>query len=358
MKQHRELDCRRETLATGEDSSVLRFVTRADRTVQGLLLLMTESGPTGITEHPLIVNGPEMTIPHAGTVGAVSHRVVCPRRGLLEWTDPAPYIDYFLMRVTHTHALDRVDVPARGGRQSETYTRTISESVEQRIGRSVPGASTGGELLRAQDTRRQQQHSPPRLEQRFYREQDHATEIVRSLIREAQQRVWLIDRYFDAVEFRRYALSTTRRDIAVTIITSAECLSAPKSTRENGRALRDVIDKNLTEGQFTALVIPGDPPIIHDRFLVVDTTVWLLGNSFHSLGQTAGLLVQLTHAQDTITWLEEIMNTTRFMGLTEWLDTPPPRSLSSSLEAPEVTPGTTPHTETGSPAQGDRQETP
>ena len=32
---------------------------------------------------------------------------------------------------------------------------------------------------------------------------------------------------------------------------------------------------------------------MHDRFLIVDGTVWLSGNSLHTLGERAGVIVRL-----------------------------------------------------------------
>ena len=40
-------------------------------------------------------------------------------------------------------------------------------------------------------------------------------------------------------------------------------------------------------------VLTGDPPPVHDRFLIVDGTVWLSGNSLHTLGERAGVIVRL-----------------------------------------------------------------
>lgn len=48
--------------------------------------------------------------------------------------------------------------------------------------------------------------------------------------------------------------------------------------------------------------------ILHDRFLVIDDTVWFLGNSLNTLGDKASLIVKLPNPDEVIDQLEGMLD--------------------------------------------------
>ena len=64
-------------------------------------------------------------------------------------------------------------------------------------------------------------------------------------------------------------------------------------------------------------VLTGDPPPVHDRFLIVDGSVWFSGNSLHTLGERAGVIVRLPNAAPIITELKAFWR--KSQPLSEWL---------------------------------------
>lgn len=108
----------------------------------------------------------------------------------------------------------------------------------------------------------------------------------------------------------------------MTIITSAKFMrdEEPGDPRRNrAMALRDAIETHRSKAHFAVLVMPGDPPVIHDRFLIIGGDVWLVGNSFHSLGQRAGMVVKLAQPKPVIRRIEDIIRTEGFQTLEDWI---------------------------------------
>ena len=68
-----------------------------------------------------------------------------------------------------------------------------------------------------------------------------------------------------------------------------------RSTLDTAKQLMDVLDQTFNDYRVSPMirVLTGDPPPVHDRFLIVDGTVWLSGNSLHTLGERAGVIVRL-----------------------------------------------------------------
>ncbi|MCL4545417.1 MAG: hypothetical protein M1118_12610 [Chloroflexi bacterium] len=59
--------------------------------------------------------------------------------------------------------------------------------------------------------------------------------------------------------------------------------------------------------------------MVHDRFLVIDDTVWLSGNSLHTLGERAGMLVKLGKPAPVINELQRVLGDERLTTLEEWI---------------------------------------
>jgi len=334
---YRELDCRRESSTDKKDCTVVRVVARSNQTLDGLWFELNEHGPTGIAGHLVRFTGPEIIVPHVGDVLEVSYRVLCPKRGLLEWIEPAPYIGGIRLSQGEQSESVAVYVPARRQRPAETYQRTIvGEASDTWVGEPSTSASLNADLIESRANRQDRQPERQLTERFFYNEQDVATDFVRNQIALAHSRVVILDRYFDAAEFWRYAMNISRRNLSLTIITSAKWLHTPDRDRpevDKAAELRDALRDNRAEGRFNVLVMPGDPPLFHDRFLVIDKDVWLIGSSFHSLGQSAGMAIKLAYPQPVITRIESIVHDRAFPVLDDWMQDHPftPKAISYKL---------------------------
>jgi hypothetical protein len=339
---YRELDCRHELSDHGRESCAVRIVARAGAVLDGLRFSLVEYGVAGITAmHTMEVTSPDFAIEHVNPMPAISYTLSCPRRGVLDWLERSQYLGGITIQQAMTTVPEQVPVPAIRNRPSETYPRTVV-AAETEVNIRDPLASPAGtmELFRARQTRLERQRAEERVEKLFFDEQDEATSFVRGLVANARSQVQIIDRYFDAVEFLRYAVSVARRQVPITIISSAKFLRDEDPDhlgRSRAMVLRDTIDSQRSPGQLSVLVMPGDPPIIHDRFLVVDGNVWVAGSSYYSLGQLASTLIKLVHPREAIDWLADIVRHHDFRPLDEWIRDHPFTPAPLATEGPSTT---------------------
>ena len=318
----REVFRKRERLDDGSESTVVRVVTRAGARVDGLALDVTAHGPTGITDAQTIaLDAPVVRIPHVGTVETVGHRIVCPVRGVLDWSDPAPYIGQINTVLDIGVGSKTVQVPDTPGRPGERYTvPLVGHTMTTQVG-APPSETPMRRAHQAQIARDLRQETAKRVERWFRDDRDEATAFVGNLIGAARSRVWIIDPYFSAVEFYRFALRVARPDVAVTIVTSAVHMELADRALggEMGLVLFEQQERLRDHGRFTTYVMTGDPPVVHDRFLVIDDTVWLSGNSLYTLGERAGMIVKLADPDPIIDELRRIIDGDRVVTLDAWV---------------------------------------
>lgn len=299
-------------VAGDEEFSDIRIVVRSGQTLDGLILHLTEHRPNGIIDHrTLTVSRPYMRVAHVGRTERVGLVLVCPLRGVLEWHEPAPFIRSATLQMNIIGAEKELEVPARGKQPAERYrTRLVSNA-----GRSVLGEPDAeppiASVLRAAQIARTHQEQVAQSGQRlFHGEQAEATKYVRALIEDARQRVIIVDPYFATRELFSFALATSVDDVGVTIMTSADVLQATDEAdprREKGEVLFDELKAIGKRAKIDILVMTGSPPLVHDRFLVIDQSVWLSGNSLNEIGKRAGVIVKLPDPEPVIRFLDGIV---------------------------------------------------
>jgi len=333
----RELDRTREVSADGAETTRVRFVARTGKTLDGLCLHLTEYGPTGVSAaHSIQVAAPDTRVPHTGAAESVGHMVVCPQRGVLDWGPPAPYISRVDVTLDISSGVKTVHVPTVPGRPGETYHQPVLMSTfHPSVGQAPVTGSPRTYLRRAQLARTSRLENQERVEEWFHGDPDAATRFVRDLIAAARSRVWIVDPYFATVELFRFALAIARPDIDVTILTSAKHLKEGDHLRSNadpGAVLLNELVRLREHGRFTAFVMMGDAPAVHDRFLVIDDAVWFSGNSLHTLGGRAGMIVRLAYPRPILDALDNIIRGDRVAPLEEWVASD--RRDASSLQPP------------------------
>jgi len=358
----RHLNRHRETGAE-HTNTVVRIIPRANRSLDSLHLDLTQYGATGLTvaySRPLA--GPETIVPHVGTVDTVGHRITCAIRGVLDWTAPLGYIDDVHLTIETPVAQRRVMVPPSPGRPGEVYdVPVLRTTYDNTVSDSPVPKTAGAYLVQSQLTRKLSAAQERRVEAWFYDERDRATLFVRDLITRARTQLWVVDPYFGGVDLMQFVMATTRDTVAVTIMTGADYLSksdrpntvadtadalltqlsrlstddAPASrdalrdallagdavlahlgrlgirrtvdeATEHGDTLLAYLDRLDPSGRITAYVMTGASPAVHDRFLVIDDAVWCLGNSLNTLGDRAGVIVQVANPEQIIAGLERI----------------------------------------------------
>lgn len=308
-----------------QEISVLRFHPRMNKTIDGLRAILIDRRSTGIgslVEAKIIST--EMKISHPpGTTKEVEVVVLDQAGSILSWSRPTGFAQSFAVNVMTPGPQQRVVVPATGNSPESSYTRALAgygTTVTVGQPRSPKEAIP---LLAAGEERRGMKRLDDRYPERwFHGDREAATKFVRSLISSAKQRLWIIDPYFTTVELVSYALATSSTKLPVLIVTSAEAMTK-KDRIDPKRTAAEVLDAQLPNlakhGNFSISVLTGTTPAVHDRFLVVDDSVWFSGNSLHTIGDRAGMVIKLRNSDDIIANLTEILDGDRTTSWKEWI---------------------------------------
>jgi hypothetical protein len=120
---------------------------------------------------------------------------------------------------------------------------------------------------------------------------------VRGIIRRAAKSIDLLDPYFGRDDLLGFPLATSVHGLPVRILTSAEvCAKQDDSGAENGITLLANLERIRSRDPRIAIevrVMEGRKSPIHDRFLIADGTVWVLGSSLNEFGDRGTLLLRL-----------------------------------------------------------------
>jgi hypothetical protein len=164
------------------------------------------------------------------------------------------------------------------------------------------GATTSQARLRLLGAHyaRQKRRTAATQDQRWFREQqEEAQHLLRRILNEASREVLLVDPYLAANELAGFSPAVGRNDIPIRILTSAEILrnsAGVSSHLEKGDELLEVAQQLKAHNAMNPIevrVMPGARPAVHDRFLVIDDRIWLLGSSLNEFGARGTMLLAL-----------------------------------------------------------------
>jgi hypothetical protein len=114
----------------------------------------------------------------------------------------------------------------------------------------------------------------------------------------ARQSVDFLDPYFGAADLLSFPLATSLRSIPIRILTSADYCADPHTAEpvDNGDVLLRALEHIRTKDPHARIdikVMPGAKSPVHDRFLIVDGWIWVLGASLNEFGERGTLLLRL-----------------------------------------------------------------
>jgi hypothetical protein len=315
----------------GVESSDISLFLRQSKSLKGLTLHVVEHRPTGVVSHEEFpVTDPYMRVEHVGRTERVATMLKSEDYGLLDYSDPVGFLRSIGLNLELASAKKKVKVPDTPGRPGETYMQTISSDCSTSVMGENSSDISGVQVFYSADRGRERARDAERFGQKwFHGEQKEATNFIRSLISKASKRVYIIDPYFATAELFRFAFATSRFDVEIKILTSAKGLKEVDkidSTKQAGEVLLAQLHGIKGKSNIEVLVMTGDPPPIHDRFLVVDDNVWLSGNSLHTIGERAGMMIRLPDSQPVLNELFKYMNQEselakqRVKSLQEWFE--------------------------------------
>ena len=251
---------------------------------------------------------------------SISH----PKHGLLSWHEPLPLLSAIGINIELRRRRKRVQVPA-AGRKRPAYEYEVDE-VEDAGGRDVgdglEDTDAVSRVLAAEHRRARQRSAKDYDQQWFHRTPSDAAYFLRQKIGAAHSAVFIIDPYFAGRELLAFGHAIRRPNVQLRILTSGLAFTAASCAGPNAKIpsqlmadLNDSLQDHLVQSEIR--ILPGQPPAVHDRFLIVDNTVWLSGNSLNTIGDRAGMIVRLPDPAPVVERLEAFWRVSRT--LSDWV---------------------------------------
>ena len=316
-----------EGATAGSDETVAyKLVVRQGQRLDGLRLEITNERLRGrmdplvhefrddaiaVVEFPAEVNKEGLAITH-------------PTFGLLSWHEPLPLLRSIHTRMEIVRHRKRIQVPP-DGRKRPGYEYEVAEvglASEDVVGDALENTEIVSRLASAEHRRSVRRAANDYDQQWFHRMPGDAAHYVRQRIGRARETVLIVDPYFAGRELLAFGHAIRRPGVELRILTSAQGLGTDpegSSKVDAARRLMDVLDQTFKDYPISPAirVLTGDPPPVHDRFLIVDGTVWFSGNSLHTLGERAGVIVRLPDPTPIITGLNAFWRSSP--PLSDWL---------------------------------------
>ncbi len=253
-----------------------------------------------------------LRIPLDEDVEQISIRVVHDELGLLVDEGPYTFLGGISMAMQLITSHRHVVVPERGSRPAERHKIPIAGMTQGIIIGSERGLSASRLLVGATTGPSIAATSPKQM---WFRNDAPAAEAaIRKLIGTAKQRVLLIDPYLTAVGAQLYLPWVTDSNASTEILTSSHGLRqialaskiSDRAEDKSGRRARrelaqlEALSTELNDGVATRRINPtvvrvmtGQEPPVHDRFLIIDSSVWIVGSSLNDFGTRGTMLVEL-----------------------------------------------------------------
>ena len=304
-----------------------KLVARANQSVEGTRLEIINEGLRG-RPTPVPVdfgNDPVQVLDFANLIDKEGRIATHPHHGLLAWSEPTPLIRSVHVGLDVVARQKTVEVPP-GGRKKPAYEYNVHELEEG--GDAVIGMVSDHRASEATALSAMHRRAKKRTEgtERWFQDApEDAAQFIRCLIGHARRIVLIADPYFAGRELLAFGHATRRSDVQLRVLTSnlalkthrparSSCLlrgltsklvSKGKTDTDAATVLRKAIDSFGTYPTKPAIrVLGGKQPRLHDRFFVVDETVWFSGNSLNSIGERAAMIVRLRHPEPVVARLE------------------------------------------------------
>lgn len=281
------------------ESIAYKLVARANQRVDGTRLEVVNEGLRGRLT-PVAVefdDDPVKLLEFTSQVNKEGRTVTHPRYGLLAWNEPIPLIRSIHTRMEVVSQRKEVEVPS-GGKRKPAHQYSVSSlehGGDAMIGRVHNDESIEARAIAA--THRRAKKGTEGAERWFQDAPEDAAQFIRDTIGKARHRVLIADPYFAGRELLAFGHAIRRPDVELRVLTG-------KPDTDATTMLQAIETFQSYPVKPAIRVLKGKRTRLHDRFLVVDETVWFSGNSLNSLGERASMIVRLCHPELVVARLD------------------------------------------------------
>lgn len=121
--------------------------------------------------------------------------------------------------------------------------------------------------------------------------QHKAFKCIRRILDSARKRIMICDVYFDEKALELYVLPVKLQGIQIKILSSKEGLSQDDKRQKLKTGIDGFNNKKIANVE--CRLLKGEKPILHDRFIVADDNVWMLGCSLNEFSVRATSLIRV-----------------------------------------------------------------
>ena len=315
-----------EATASPAETMAYKLIARQGQRLDGLRLEVVDERLRGRME-PCVheFDGNAIAIlEFPAEVSREGQSITHPRLGLLGWHEPLPLLRTVHTTMELTTRRKTVHVPA-AGRKRPAYEYEVNEvggARETVVGDAVDAAAVVSRLTDAEHRRTLRRAAHDYDQQWFDRTRDEATHYLRERIGRAREAVLIVDPWFAGRELLAFGHAIRRPGVELRILTSVQGLKRDAlgdSSVDSGRKLLRIVNETFDDypRKPQIRILTGNPPPIHDRFLVVDGAAWFSGNSLNTLGERAGMIVKLPDPGPVVVRLGAFWR--RASSLSDWL---------------------------------------
>jgi hypothetical protein len=296
----------RERLTDGGQQLQLEVTPYPGRSLDTLTVQLIDHrpmGPVAVWTTPLRTPRTRLELPAEPHM--LQTHIWCERRGLLYSTEPTPFIGSIHLGMNMVTGTRRVSVPSRSKRRTaENYDVRMVHHHPTQIGEGVRGALKY--VLEDRNFERGQREAERSGQRLFNDDTGAAISFVRQIIGRATKSVRIVDPYFGLADLMSFGLANATTGVTIQVLTSAEYLRNKNDEgNENGTLLwRGVETIRRQSAGVEIRVGLGDRAPIHDRFLILDDDVWLLGSSLNEFGSRGTMAVKVPHPPPVLAMLE------------------------------------------------------
>jgi hypothetical protein len=296
-----------------------RFIPQKGQSLKGLSITMFDEGANLLTNFETKAIGEDgiLDVYKGDCTGTYGYIITHSDHGILNYHPPAGFIRRICFNMGIAGETQKIIVPSGESPSApplEYIVNRTMHSQESMIGEEEQQPSVRSRVARATN-RREKEVLAEKFGQRWFGTGDRASamKFIHQLIGNARKRVIIADPYFGVLQVPQFLFSVRYCDIKIEILTSRLAFESTFfSDDEEGvttNGLTEKLDKfskcieQLKESGCSNVVVnvlPGKKPELHDRFLVIDETVWFLGNSLNTLGDRSSLIIKLPQPDEVL----------------------------------------------------------
>ena len=292
-----------------------RFVPRAGESLAGLKITTFDEQTHLLTDFSTqnIPADGILDIDKGDCIGTYGYVVTHQQHGVLAYSPPYSFLRQmnFSMHVGPQES-KKVNVPTGESANSprmEYLAAQRSTLASQHLMGDVPRIPDVNARIAIAAARREKIANAKQYGQRWFPDgsREEAMRFIQSELRRAKNRVMIADPYLAGLQLGQYLYAVNPETVSVTLLSSALAFKS----KGQGLSKIDDFSQRLTQlekdAKVTAKAYVLQSSILHDRFLVIDDTVWFLGNSLNTLGDKASLIVKLPNPDEIIEQLEGML---------------------------------------------------